>query len=100
MLARRPALAPLVALLLGSCATVTLAPGADHVHLTRAPNDVAACSPAGNIAAPRTQDGMVDGMAAEKQLRNQTVGLGANWALVTEEHLGTPVRGIAYRCPQ
>ena len=89
-----------VALLATGCSTVVLAPGAERVRLTRAPSDVANCVAAGNIEVPAApyNHGYVDPSIAEGQFRNQAIGFGANWGLVTEGPLSAPVRGIAYRC--
>jgi len=85
------------AILVGAC--VTLAPGADQVRLTNKPADVVACKALGNLRVPRNEQGVVDGASAQNQFRNQTVGLGANVALVTEGFVGIPAAGIAYHCP-
>jgi hypothetical protein len=88
----------LFTLLLGSCATVTPAPGSDKVHVTNNPADVAACKPVGNIAVPKTSNGTVDMASAATDFRNRTVGLGGNTALVTSGFVSIPVEGIAYHC--
>ena len=91
------------ALLLMASATlvgcVTLAPGADQVRLTNKPAEVGGCKALGNIRVPRNDQGLVDGASAQKQFRNQTVGLAGNVALVTEGFVSIPVAGIAYHCP-
>jgi len=80
-------------------ACVTLAPGADQVRLTKSPADVATCRAVGNIQVPRDpQTGTVD-LNAQRQFRNQVVGLGGNAGLVTDGLLGIPSAGIAYQCP-
>ena len=81
------------AILVDAC--VTLAPGADQVRLTKTSADVSVCKALGNIQVPRD----VDGASAQKQFRNQAVGLGGNVALVTEGFVSIPVAGIAYHCP-
>ena len=85
------------AMLLSAC--VTLAPGADQVRLTKKSSDVGSCKALGNIQVPKNDQGLVDGASAQKQFRNQAVGLGSNVALVTEGFVSIPVAGIAYRCP-
>jgi hypothetical protein len=81
-------------------ACVSLAPGADHVRLTKTLGDVATCKPAGNIRVPQNpRTGTVDIANAERQFRNQVVGLGGNTGLVTAGLLAAPAEGIAYQCP-
>src|SRR5215472_13367377 len=82
------------------CATVTLAPGADQLRLTRVPADVAGCAVAGNIQLPRTDKGFLTS-DPEAQFRNTAVGLGANTVLVTEASSVdiVPLVGVGYRCP-
>jgi hypothetical protein len=80
-------------------ACVTLAPGADKVHITKVPSDVSSCTAVGNIKVPRGADGNVDIANAEAEFRNQTIGLGGNTAFETAAPLGVPIEGIAYRCP-
>jgi hypothetical protein len=75
------------------CATVTLAPGADQIRVTRVPTDVATCVVVGNVDGAVGSGLALDGM---RQLQNQTVGLGGNTVLVTTEL--PPQKGIAYRC--
>ena len=82
------------AILLAAC--VSLAPGADKVHVTRKASDVANCTAVGNIKNPRDAQGQVDLANADTEFRNQSVGLGGNTAFVTSDLLG---EGIAYRCP-
>ena len=85
-------------MLFSGCQTVTPAPGSDKVHVTRNPTDVAACKPVGNIAVPKLDNGTVDMATAATELRNRTIGLGGNTALVTSGFVSVPVEGIAYRC--
>ena len=80
-------------------ACVSLAPGADKVHITKNASDVSACSAVGNIQVPLNAQGDVDIANSDAELRNQTVGLGGNTAFVTSSPLGVDVQGIAYRCP-
>jgi len=80
-------------------ACVTLAPGADKVHITKVSSEVSNCTAVGNIKVPRGADGNVDIANAESEFRNQTIGLGGNTAFETAAPLGVPVEGIAYRCP-
>ena len=81
-------------ILLAAC--VSLAPGADKVHVTRKASDVANCTAVGNLKIPRDANGQVDLPNADTEFRNQTVGLGGNTAFVTSEIQG---QGIGYRCP-
>lgn len=83
---------------LSACALVSLAPGADKIHVTSTPSDVSSCTAVGNLQVPRT-GGNVDIANASSQFRNQAIGLGADTALVTYGSAGVPVEGIAYRCP-
>jgi hypothetical protein len=78
---------------------VAPAPGADRIHLTRVAADVTSCTAAGNVRAPLDSQGQVDYVNAERELRNQAVGLNANAIFVTSATLGVPVEGVAYRCP-
>jgi hypothetical protein len=75
------------------CATVTLAPGADQVKVTRVPAEVAACAVVGNVDGENGSGLTSDGI---RQLQNQTVGVGGNTVLVTSDL--PPQKGIAYRC--
>jgi hypothetical protein len=79
--------------LLSACVTVTAAPGADLVKLTRVPADVAACKAVGNIELTREDIG--SGLDVQPAMRNKAVGLGANAVLIT-----TPagLSGVAYHC--
>ena len=86
-----------VAVLLGAC--VSLARGADKVHLTKNASDISGCTAAGNISVPRDSTGQVDLVDAEAQFRNQVIGLGANTGFITSGPLGIPAEGVAYRCP-
>lgn len=84
---------------LSACAPFVLAPGAADVRLTRIPADVESCTAVGNIQLPKGSDAGTELSNAEGRLKNQTIGLGGNVALVTESLLGTPTAGVAYRCP-
>jgi hypothetical protein len=77
---------------------VSLAPGADQVRITKNGQDVAACTAVGNIKVPVNAQGTVDIANAERQFRNQTIGLGGNVALVTYGPISAPSEGIAYHC--
>lgn len=83
---------------LSGCAPFVLAPGAADVRLTKVAADVVGCTAVGNIQLPRDSDGF-ELRNAVGRLRNQTIGLGGNAALVTESVHGTPTTGVAYRCP-
>jgi hypothetical protein len=94
MIARVLFAAAATAILLAAC--VSLAPGADKVHVTSNRADVANCSAVGNIKVGHDAQGQVDIANADAEMRNQTIGLGGNTAFVTSDLLG---EGIAYRCP-
>jgi hypothetical protein len=83
-----------VCALLSAC--VTPAPGSDKVRITQSAADVSACTPVGNIKAPRDAQGQIDILNADTEMRNQTIGLGGNTAFETSSLLA---EGIAYRCP-
>jgi hypothetical protein len=76
-----------------ACATVTLAPGADQIRVTKLPTDVASCVAVGNVDGKNGSGLAADGI---RQLQNQTVGVGGNTVLVTSDL--PPQKGIAYRC--
>jgi len=80
---------------LAGCVTITAAPGADRVRVTRETGDVANCSAVGNL--PR--EGGFGSIGAQTPLRNFAVGLGGNAVLVTAESMGTILTGVVYRCP-
>ena len=84
--------------LLTACTTVSLAPGADKVHLTNDAKDLSACSPVGNVLVQESQTAPVAFNAAN-EFRNQVVGFGGNAGFVTAGSLGIPTQGVAYRCP-
>ena len=89
-----------VAIGLTACATVTPAPGADKVRVTKNASDVAACTAVGNIKVPlNPSTGTVDIANAATEFRNQTIGLGGNTGFVTYGLESTPAEGVAYRCP-
>jgi hypothetical protein len=98
-IARLIAIAGVVLMLIASCVTTQLAPGADKVHITQVTSDVSHCIAVGNIRVAGNADGSIDTANAEAKFRNQAIGLGGNTALQTEGVLGVPVEGIAYRCP-
>lgn len=95
----RVALLAACAAVLNACASITLAPGADQVHLTDKSSEVVTCKSRGNITVPKNEQGLVDMAVAQKQFRNQVVGLNANVGLVTEGLMRFPSAGVAYRCP-
>lgn len=88
----------IMTIVLSGCVTVTPAPGSDKVHVTRVPQDVAACKPVGNIAVPKDEHGLVNGATAATEFRNLAIGLGGNAAFVTSGIESIPLEGIAYRC--
>jgi hypothetical protein len=70
--------------------TTALAPGAAAVRIVRNQDDVAACTPVGNVRQPPDQN--VD-------MRNLTVGVGGDTLFVTEGLSNNYiVAGVAYRC--
>ena len=80
---------------LDACVSTTgPAPGSYTLQMTTDPSEVSACTAVGEIKVP--------GGAPNKdmQFRSQAVRFGADTALVTIFGDGTPVDGIAYRCPQ
>lgn len=81
----------MVTVLLASCVTTALAPGAADVQTVRNAADVTSCTAVGNVRQPPDQN--VD-------MRNLTVGVGGNTLFVTEEGLGLVKAGVAYRCPR
>jgi hypothetical protein len=88
---------------LTACASqITLAPGADHVTVTKNPANVTACAPRGEIAATGYP---LDQTNALRDLKNQTVGAAGDTLLITydpADHVLNPphavASGIAYRC--
>jgi hypothetical protein len=84
---------------LAACTSLVLAPGAEQVLVTKAPAEVAGCAPVGNLQVPKDTSGAIDAHRAVAYLKNQTVGLGGNAALVTDGSLRLPVAGVAYKCP-
>ncbi len=82
-----------LAVMSSGCATVTLAPGADQIQVTRVPTDVTSCVAVGNVDGESGSGVVSDGI---RQLQNQTVGVGGNTVLVTSDL--APQKGIAYRC--
>lgn len=74
------------------CSTVSLAPGADAIKVSRNPADMAGCGSLGNVGHPAP---MMTDPDVERQMRNETVNLGGNALLVTSQFGRT---GIAYRC--
>lgn len=94
--------AVMLAVLSGCVATVTLAPGAEAVRVTKNPADVTACRPMGNVDAKTAQGNVLN---ITPILRNQVVGLGGDTLLVTfdpRDHVvnnpGDVATGIAYQC--
>jgi hypothetical protein len=84
---------------LAACTPLVLAPGAAQVRVTKSPADVASCAAVGNLQVPKDTSGAIDARRAVAYLKNQTVGLGGNAALVTDGSLRLPVAGVAYNCP-
>lgn len=76
--------------LLAGCVTMTLAPGADQVKITRNAADVTGCRAVGNVSA---NSGPLD---LNTELRNKTLGLGGNVLFTTG--LFSANEGVAYRC--
>jgi hypothetical protein len=91
-----------LAVMISSCVTETLAPGADRVRLTHNPSDVAGCKVVGNVSG--VWGSGESEQVSEALLRNRTVGLDGNTVLVTLSAARglAPVadrEGVAYRCP-
>jgi hypothetical protein len=78
--------------IVAGCATVPLSPGAEQVKVTRHAADVAACASVGNLSTPSM---MMTDPDAERQMQNETLGLGGNVLLLSSSVSRT---GIAYRC--
>ncbi len=94
MNSRLCALLPL--LWLCACASpMSLAPGAEAIRLTRAPDEVRDCKVLGSVDG---LVGVVDGDSRHDphQLLNKALGLDADTVFVTSP--GASVAGIAYRC--
>lgn len=73
---------------------VQLVPGADRIHLTLSPAEVAQCKPLGDVyPASATME------SPRVEFRNNVAGLGANAALVTAGTIKEPLQGVAYKCP-
>jgi hypothetical protein len=86
-----------VAAVCASRVTIELAPGADQVRITRHAADVAACTAVDHVTMPPTPTPPYSNL--DRQLRNQTVGLGGNALFVTEQRGGVVQAGIAYHGP-
>lgn len=84
---------------LAACTPLVLAPGAAQVRVTKSPGEVAGCAAVGNLQVPKDASGSIDAHRAVTYLKNQTVGLGGNAALVTDGSMRLPVAGVAYQCP-
>ncbi|HEX2586554.1 MAG TPA: hypothetical protein VHL14_15630 [Steroidobacteraceae bacterium] len=82
-----------------ACETVTPAPGAEKVTITKVGYDVANCAVLGNIKVPLNSDGQSAVTNPDVEFKNQAMGLGGNTAFVTLGTLDFPKTGIAYRCP-
>jgi hypothetical protein len=92
MMTRLMAIA-VVGLAAAGCATVTLAPGAEKVTITKNASDVASCKAVGNVKSP-----MIGLEGTNGTLQNQALGLGGNAVFVTGV-VGEFVAGIVYSCP-
>jgi hypothetical protein len=86
-----PAVLAIGAIVTG-CSTVSLAPGADQVNVTRNAAEVAACASLGSVSPPKV---LLTDPDAERQMQNETLDLGGNVLLLTTS-LGRS--GIAYHC--
>ena len=94
-------LSPLLvcAISLSACATVTPAPGAEKVRMTKVASDVLGCTAVGSVntmGAPQGPSAIED---SSTELRNKAVGLGGNVVFVTSSVLNVPQEGVVYRCP-
>lgn len=87
----KPAVAAICTVAAG-CASVSLAPGADQVAVTRNAADVAACTPVGDMSGPPP---MMTDPDVDRRMRNETLSLGGNVLLITSSLRRT---GTAYRC--
>lgn len=87
----KPAVAAICTVAAG-CASVSLAPGADQVTVTRRAADVAACTPVGDMSSPPP---MMTDPDVDRRMRNETLSLGGNVLLITSSLRRT---GTAYRC--
>lgn len=87
----KPAVAAICTVAAG-CASVSLAPGADQVTVTRNAADVAACTPVGDMSSPPP---MMTDPDVDRRMRNETLSLGGNVLLITSSLRRT---GTAYRC--
>jgi len=76
-----------------ACVTVTLAPGAEKVKITKNAGDVASCKVVGNVNSRPL--GL---KATNATLQNQALGLGGNTVFVTGAN-AVSVAGVAYICP-
>jgi hypothetical protein len=74
------------------CATVSLNPGAEQIKVTHNAADVSNCASVGNLTTPPM---MMTDPDAERQLQNETLGLGGNVLLLASS---MSRMGIAYRC--
>ena len=84
---------------LTACTPFVLAPGAAQVQVTNEARDVAGCAPVGNLRVPKDTNGLLDAYRAVDHMKNETIGLGGNVALVTEGTPRMPQVGVAYKCP-
>jgi len=74
------------------CSTVKLTAGAEQVKVTRDAAEVATCTSLGNVSTPSL---MLTDPDAERQMQNETLGIGGNVLLLTTAWSRT---GMAYRC--
>jgi|SRR5882672_7477568 len=88
---RRVTLAAAV-MMVSSCVSVPLAPGADKVKFTNNAADVTGCKAVGNVSA---EYNLWQPEFSRDQLRNKTVGLDGNTVFLT-----SLAAGVAYRCQQ
>src|SRR5689334_8980768 len=86
-------LAPL--LLLVSCASTVLAPGAEKVQITESRDRVKDCKVLGQVEAPGPFSSPDDW---SKQLQNAAFGLGGDTVFLTSSQFSERATGMAYRC--
>lgn len=84
----------LLTLVAALSACTTVAPQANDVRVTRETADVASCHPVGSVRSVPPYILPGDDF---KQLRNQSISLGADTILVTSPRL-VMTSGVAYRC--
>ena len=94
MIIVRPALLAFVCLLSGGClVSIPSEPGAAKVTLTHSLEDMASCTPLGNVVGLTDSNYVGD---QRREMQNQAVELGADTVLLAVGR--DPPKGTAYRC--